>query len=336
MYKKLIFGATCSLTLFAMSANAATLRVTTCLSKMDDQVKTYFSDFFDPVQKAKNGIKLRYLGGPEVTHRKKQAPALMRGLVDMIFCPSSYYAGMVPEARLLLMANQGNPMLRKNGGYDLLQKAWAKGVNARIIGWPHWGPGQEKTGIGFHVYVQRKIKLSKKTGLDFEGRKMRSTAAYNPFMIKMNAVPIVISPGDVYTALERGVVEGFAWPEGGIAKRGWPKFVKYRYGPSFWRSTNMVIMNLDKWKSLSKSKQAALTAAGIQYEKTSAGTIRGRADVDNAKFMGKEVQPIELKGEYAKAYLSTINKSVAAYVKEKVGKKLTIPFDTLWNKLYKD
>ncbi|MEE2956523.1 MAG: TRAP transporter substrate-binding protein DctP [Pseudomonadota bacterium] len=320
---------------FALTASAATIKVTTCVSKMDDQVQTYFSDFHNPVHKADNGIKLRYLGGPEVTPRKKQGPALQRGLVDLIHCPSSYYAGMVPEARLLLLSNQGPKALRKAGTYKLLQKAWAKGLNAHIVGWPHWGKGDVQEGPMFHVYLKRKPKLSKKTGIDFDGRKIRSTAAYNPFMKAMNAIPIVISAGDVYTSLERGLVEGFAWPEGGIAKRGWPKFVKYRYGPGFWRSSTMVVMNLQKWKSLSQKDKDTMTAAGIQYEATSGATLRGRADIDNAKVFKAGVQQVNLKGEYAKAYLSTISGAVSKYVKNKIGSKLTVPFDTLWPALYK-
>ena len=97
----------------------------------------------------------------------------------------------------------------------------------------------------------------------------------------------------------------------------------------------MVVMNLQKWKSLSQKDKDTMTAAGIQYEATSGATLRGRADIDNAKVFKAGVQQVNLKGEYAKAYLSTISGAVSKYVKNKIGSKLTVPFDTLWPALYK-
>lgn len=114
-----------------------TLKVSSCVTKTDDQVKTYLQLFHEPVNKAKNGVTLNYIGGPEITPRTKQGGALKRGLMDMIHCPSSYYAGMVPEARLLLLSNRGPAELRREGAYEYLQKAWAKGLNARFVSWPH-------------------------------------------------------------------------------------------------------------------------------------------------------------------------------------------------------
>ena len=65
--------------------------------------------------------------------------------------------------------------------------------------------------------MKDKPKLSKTTGLDLTGKKMRTTPLYTPFFKAMGATTKNISPAEVYTALERGVVDGLAWPEGGVA-----------------------------------------------------------------------------------------------------------------------
>ena len=79
----------------AASAQAeVTLKVSTCLAKTHDQVETYFQVFFDKFNEvAKGEAKLHYVGGPEVSPRQKQGPALRRGLVDMIFCPMGLLRG---------------------------------------------------------------------------------------------------------------------------------------------------------------------------------------------------------------------------------------------------
>jgi len=67
---------------------ATTLKVSTCLARNHDYIQAYFQTFFEPLNAAKTDLKLRYLGGPEVTPRQKQAPAMKRGLIDIIVCPA--------------------------------------------------------------------------------------------------------------------------------------------------------------------------------------------------------------------------------------------------------
>ena len=103
--KKTTLGAVVAMTfallVLAASAQAeVTLRFSTCLAKTHDQVETYFQGFYEPFNKmAKGEAKLHYVGGPEVTPRQKQAVALKRGLVDMIFCPMGYFEGTVAGSR---------------------------------------------------------------------------------------------------------------------------------------------------------------------------------------------------------------------------------------------
>ena len=304
---------------------ATTLKVVTGLAKNHDQVVTYFKDFHDPLNKAKGPVTLRYLGGPEITPRKQQGSALKRGLFDILFGPSSYYAGQVPEARLTAISNKGPAQLRKEGAIDTMQKAWNAGINARIVAWPFWGGSQ------FHVYTTFKPELNKKTGIALGGKKLRSTALYNPFMKAMGATPIVISPGEVYTSLQRGVVDGLAWPEGAIVKYGWQQYIKYRVEPGFWRSSSMVVMNNDKWKSLSKKEQGFLHKWALHLEAESGKTLRKIANADNAKVFAAGVKRIKLEGDYAKAYLTTVNGSTWADAKKR---KMTVPYDMMRKAMY--
>src|SRR2546430_8640649 len=46
--------------------------------------------------------------------------------------------------------------------------------------------------------------------------------------------PITTAPGEVYTALERGVADGYGWPVTGIFDLGWDKVTKFRMEPPFY------------------------------------------------------------------------------------------------------
>ena len=281
--------------------SAEVLKVSTALGTKHDQSTVFFDTFMARMKKDQSLVKLNYIGGPEVTPNRKQGPAMKRGLIDIIMSPVTYYANVVPEARLHGIANVSGATWRKNGAFDIMSKAWASKLNAVILGWGnYYGFNQ------FYMWFKEKPKFSKVTGLDLSGMKMRTTPLYTPFLKAMGAITKNISPAEVYTALERGVVDGLAWPEGGVAFRGWQRFIKYRVEPGFFRSTTMATMNKTKFDKLPKKAQNQLIAAGLHYERDSGAILKKRAEIDNQKVYKEGVQRLILPPDIAKVYIKTI------------------------------
>ena len=285
---------------WSLPAQAQTIKVSTCQQRNHDHVVVFLNEFMKPAQKNDLGLKLKYIGGPEITPFRKQGGLVKRGLIDMIFCPTPYYGATMPEARLLGAHNKSLTEMRSNGAYDLLKEAWKKGLNSHILAWPAFNVST------FYVYTKFEPKLSKKTGIDLTGRKMRSTGLYKPMLNAMNATAITISPSDVYAGLERGVVDGMAWPKGSVTKYGWEKFLKYKITPNFYGATFMVVINLKKWNSLTQAQRDHLTKISAQYEKRSDEVVAMNLAADEVKLEKSGVKTFALKGEYAKAYLKTI------------------------------
>lgn len=304
----------------------STIKVSTCQIKTHDHVIVFLNEFLKPAQDNKIGLKLRYIGGPEITPFRKQGGLMKRGLIDLIFCPSPYYGADLPEARLLGAHNVSLEEIRKSGGYKMMQEAWNKGLNAHILAWPAYGVST------FHIYTKFKPKLSKTTGIDLTGRKMRSTGLYKPLLAGLNAIPVAISPGDVYAGLERGVVDGIAWPKGSIVKYGWEKFLKYKVSPNFYGGTFLVTMNLKKWKSLTQAERDFLTKISAQYEKRSDEVVGANLKADEAKQAKAGIKDFVLEGDYAKAYLNVIYGRKWA-VNDKY--KYTVDYKKLKSLLYK-
>lgn len=279
---------------------ASTLKVTTCQQKAHDHVEVFFSAFLNPVNAKKSGLTLHYLGGPEVTPFRKQASLLKRGLVDMIFCPTPYYGGQLNEARLIGLHNKSLEEMRKNGAWEMFQEAWGKGLNAHILSWPGFKAST------FYIYTKFRPKISEETGLDLTGRKMRSTGLYNPLLKAMNATAVTIAPGDVYAGLERGVVDGMAWPKGSVTKYGWQRFLKFKITPNFYGATFFVIVNKTAYDKLSKAHQALLEAESKRYEADSDALIEKKLALDEKNLAEAGVETIELEGKARKAYLRAI------------------------------
>jgi TRAP-type C4-dicarboxylate transport system substrate-binding protein len=290
------------LTLPAQAATV-TLKVTTCLARNHDFSQGLLQTYINPINAKNADVKLNYLGGPEVTPFQEQGSSLKRGLVDMILCPAAYYGGLFGEARLPGAQTASIDEIKKNGAWDMMEQAWNKNLNAHILAWVY------SDAQVFYTYFVTKPKESTKTGLDLNGMKIRSTGLYNPFLQAMGATTVVMAPGDVYAGLQRGVVDGLAWPWGSIGQYGWQRFFKYRVTPHFFGPSLLLVVNLDKWKSLSKEQQDLLSSQTKSLETDGAAVVIKRGKEDDAKLTAAGVQDMALTGATKDAYLSTISEA---------------------------
>ena len=316
----------CSAAITGIAQAATSIKTSTQLVRNHDQIIVFFDHFVEPLNKAKGPVTINYIGGPETTPSAKQGSAMQRGIVDMIFGPTSYYGGQVPEARVVALSNQSASQLRKNGGMDILQKAFAEKINGHILAWPYF------EGSNFYMFLSFKPKLSEKTGVDLSGIPMRSNATYKATLQAMHAIPVTVAPGDIYTGMQRGVIKGVIYPEGGITAAGWHEYVDYRIEPGFWRSTTMLVINNDKWKSLTKAERDFMTRMALKFEQESNAAIRKRGDIDNAKIFKSGVKHLPLEGKVREAYLKTVYG--ASWEDAKSYKNLTAPLEEIKAKLY--
>ena len=134
-------GVAAAAMLAGAAAEAAKLNVTTSLNRNHDQVVAYFDLMHTPLNKSKGPVQLHYKGGPEVIPNRKQGAALKRGVVDLMFGPSGYYAGLVPCARVVALSTQPQSVIRKNGAWKVMQDCWKEGLNARLLAHPFYNSG---------------------------------------------------------------------------------------------------------------------------------------------------------------------------------------------------
>lgn len=274
------------------------LRTQTALPKHHDLSKSFLENFVKPLNAAGKGIvRIDYRGGPEVTPARKAAPALKRGVFDMLHSPAAYHVGIVPHGLSMMATNLTPQQVRANGGFAMLAPKWKKNLNAHILAWG-------ESGAQFHLYMAKEPKL-KDGKLDLTGIKMRTTGAYRPLLNALGATPVRISAGEVYTGLQRGVVDGFGWPTVGLKALGLAKAVKYRIDPPFYHLANLVLINMDKWNSMPQAAKDILTKIGTQYEQTSIDYIKaaGKADAQAVEMEGVKV--FKMSADTRKAYLKS-------------------------------
>lgn len=205
----------------------------------------------DELNRRGKGVLQIEMVGPEAVPVPEQANAVKTGVVDLYSGPPTFYHGTIKEAETLTLSDMSIPELRKNGAWAYLNKLHVERLNAILLA----GFGD---GVSFHIYTTKPANLADKAK-PFAGFILRSTPAYTTFFQSLGAQTVPTAPGEVYTALERNMVQGYGWPLWGIKDLGWIKLTKYRYDPGFYNVSVNILMNVDRWNKLDKKQQGMLT-----------------------------------------------------------------------------
>jgi TRAP-type C4-dicarboxylate transport system substrate-binding protein len=222
--------------------------------------------FVDAVNKRAAGrLKIEWVGGPEVSASFDQIHAIKAGTIDMnLYYPFSYMKSLMPEADIKGLSELSGWEERRSGAFELWSEIFEKRVNAKYIGTPHSGPL-----FAFQFHCNRKIeKLA-----DFKGLKIRVMPLYIPFLKAIGASPLTMPPTDIYTAMERGVVDGFMWARFGVASWGLQEVTKFTIDPGVFQIEPATMINLDRWKKIPKDLQELLMEVMQEYEYI--GSMRG-------------------------------------------------------------
>jgi TRAP-type C4-dicarboxylate transport system substrate-binding protein len=201
----------------------------------------------------------------------------------------AFYTNVFPESDALKLTQMPVAEQRRNGAFDYIQKVWSEKGNmvylARIL-----------EHQPFHVYLTKPIDKASLAGL-----KIRITPVYRDFFTALGATVIQTPPGEVYTALERGVVDGYGWPIGGIFDLNWQNLTKYRVDPGFYDAEVSLIVNMDAWKKLTAAQREFLTRQALSLEsRNDYWKIYAQEEMKRQAQVG--IKPIQFTGAQAKEF----------------------------------
>lgn len=213
--------------------------------------------FVEKVNKLAQGrLKINWVGGPEVIQSFDQIRALKTGAIDMLlYYPFAFMKSIMPEAEAKGLSELAEWEERKTGAYELWCEIIEKRANAKYLGRFH-------SLIPFTLYCNKKIEKVD----DLKGERIRVMPLYVPLMKAMGAVPVTIPPPDIYTSMERGVVNGFMWPRVGMVSWGLHEVTKYVIDPGVFQIEPGTMINLDFWKKIPGDLQELLLDVMKDFE----------------------------------------------------------------------
>lgn len=251
-------------------------------------VAKYFFEWVREVNKQCAGKVNITVVGPEAVPSLQQWNALKDGVVDMHYGPANYFRGAVPAGDVISLARNETSEQRENGAWALINEQYNAKLNAQYL-------THLVGGVRFHLYTSKAGENGR-----FEGFRLRSVPIYDAFFKSLGANPVRMAPPAVYTALERNAVDGYGWPLWGVQDFGWDKYTKIRHDPGFISAAVAILVNLDKWKSLTAEQRGCLDDMTLWVEKQWPKWREGEDDKQKAAQQASGIQVVEMGDDFAR------------------------------------
>jgi len=214
--------------------------------------KAYISNpfrmFVDEVnEKFAGEVKINWRGGPEVMPPFKQAEGVRNGAMDMTYTSPSYYQGLVQTSGTMNLSFKNYAEIAATNYHERMTELHAE-KDLILLG------EIPATELNFLIYMGEEV-----SGLeDLKGKRIRVFPTLLPLVQALGAEPIVLPMGEIFTAMERGAIDGFMQgPVGQAANfEGLVKTVIY---PGVYRAGFPVLVNKKTWNKMSPDLQARLT-----------------------------------------------------------------------------
>lgn len=278
------------------SAQEVTLRGVSSFAE-GTQFSKNFERFVEKVnQDGKGVIKINYIGGPRAVPPFEVGNAVRTRVVDIANVTGAFYTNLMPEADAFKLLDKPLAEQRRNGTLEYVNQLHNQKLNAHYL-------VRQFHNVPFHIYLTKKIDKP-----DFTGLKIRVTPVYRDIVQALGGTPITTAPGEVYTALERGVVDGYGWPIGGIFDNNWNDHTRYRVDPGFYDAEVSLLLNQDAWKKLSaRQRDFLLTQVRLLENRNDYWKVYGEQETERQAKAGIKV--IRLQGAQAQEY---VDKAYAA------------------------
>ena len=221
---------------FTGAAQAQTMRMLGGWSESNTTAYMPGLQFKQNADKASGGKLAITISGPEAVPPFEQLQPVSAGAFDLVYTHPTYHSkGLAGVAEIVPF---GIDKLHSSGVWGFIDEYYQKTHNIKLLALVSVG------SEGYHCYLRQPLTAQN----DWSGRKLRGVANQHGVIKELGGVPVVMPMGDVYTSVEKGVVDGACAPANVMLATKHYEVAKYRVEPRFGLLVSLIGMNLDKWK----------------------------------------------------------------------------------------
>lgn len=258
------------------------------------QVKGIYYKFEENVTKASNGeITFQNLG-PETVGPFDQFQPVSAGAFDLDYAADAYYQAQTGVALAMVLLGDMEKV-RSTGVFDYINDYFGKKFGIEVL-------------AAIPSASTQFVLLNPLKNDRLDGRKIRSNALYDAVVRQLGAAPVSMAPADAYAAMEKGTLDGVAWPMHATADFKLYEVGKYMTSPGFGKSGDMIIMNKAKLDSLPADQQKIIRDEAHNIEIEGAKFYDDLAKSQFQTMLDKGVKVSEFTPEAAKMLEQTYSK----------------------------
>jgi TRAP-type mannitol/chloroaromatic compound transport system substrate-binding protein len=234
--------------------------------------QTGAEDFAKRVKEMSGGrMSIKVYAGGELVPPMGVFDAVSSGTTEIGSSGSYYWAGKIPAAQFFtavpfgFTGSQMNAWLYHGGGQELWDEIYAP-FNLKAF-------PSANTGVQMGGWFNKKIESM----ADLKGLKMRIPGLGGKVMNRAGANVVLLPASELYTALERGVIDALEWagPYHDL-KLGFYRAAKYYYYPGWHEPGSVIetIVNRQAYEKLPPDLKAIVASALAE------SNIKSRAEFD--------------------------------------------------------
>ena len=206
-------------------------------------------------ERSRGALRVR-LYGPDVVAPFYQLEPVQAGVFDLLYGGPAYHAGDVPAAVALGGIRGGYDARREHGIWRQIDRIY-QAVDLRLLALPQLG--------------SRSAQLILTRPFDSEqllrGLKIRSTLTYRHIVRRLGGTPVNMPNYDIFSALDRGVIDGAAYGNVGVGHLQLHEVASYLVRPAFGVTTSVILIAESSWQRLTPAERAVLLDAGAAIER---------------------------------------------------------------------
>lgn len=238
----------------------------------------YFADWVEKMSAGR--IIIKVYGGGELVPALECFDTVTSATVEMGCGAAYYWGGKSPATQFFaavpfgMNAQQMNAWLISGGGLELWQKVYDRFNLRPLLG--------GNTGVQMGGWFNKEINTSD----DLKGLKMRIPGLGGKVLEKAGGAAVLVAGGEIYTSLERGVIDAAEWigPYHDF-RMGFHKIAKYYYYPGWHEPGTEMEFFINKYvyEELSEDLQEIIDTAAMRVQ----SWVIAESDVQNAIYLDK-------------------------------------------------
>ncbi|WP_172723950.1 MULTISPECIES: TRAP transporter substrate-binding protein DctP [Neorhizobium] len=281
--KSTLAGLLAAIALFA-TAQTATSQELRVLSSWDDSypvVGRVLDAYTKEVAKASDGKLTFTRVGPETVPPFEQFEAVENGALDILFTNGAYHSNISGLGLTLDGMSGGTDAIRQSGLWTYIDTEYQK-IGIKVLAL-FIDPN------GYQFILKKPLGPNA-----FAGLRLRGSPVYHPSIKALGGSPVVLPGGEIFSALEKGVIDGAGWTTIGVAANNWFNVAKYIQRPTFGQSGYLLLMSLDKWRGLDPERQKLLSEVAAKYEKSAVQQFTDLSNQDHQRLLKEGMTITEL------------------------------------------